>query len=339
MGESIGPKIVLEGEKEFKSAMASISNEFKVLSSEMKLAVSQFDKNDKSTAALTTQNQVLGKEIDSQKGRISALTTQYDKQNATLGTLKEKLDATKLAFGADSAEVAKAQSEYNKQNTTVMALRTQLNNATTGLNNMDRALAENTRNIDLQESNWTKIGESLDSVGEKMETVGEGIKGFGEKLSVGLTAPIVGAGVASAKLASDLSENMNKVDVAFGKNSAEVKSWSDTTLGSFGISKGSALEMASLFGDMASGMDINTEQASKMSTKMVGLAGDLASFKNIGLDQASDALKGIFTGEGESLKSLGVIMLDSTLAAFALETGQKTLYKDMDPGPKGNAKI
>lgn len=153
-------------------------------------------------------------------------------------------------------------------------------------------------------------------------------------MSVGLTAPIVGIGVAAIKLASDLAENMNKVDVAFGKNSKEVKSWSDTTLKSFGISKGSALEMASLFGDMGTAMGQSTSEASKMSTGMVGLAGDLASFKNIGIDQASDALKGIFTGEGESLKSLGIIMQDSTLKAFALATGQKKSYSEMSQAEK-----
>src|SRR5665647_1099823 len=135
MAEStIGPRIAITGEKEFKAAIASINNEFKLLGSEMKLAVSQFDKNDKSTQALTARNQVLGKEIDSQKGKISLLTTQYDKQNEKLTTLKTKLDATKAAFGADSAEVAKAQKEYDKQNNTVMGLQTQLNGATTSLN-------------------------------------------------------------------------------------------------------------------------------------------------------------------------------------------------------------
>ena len=53
MADSFGLKIGLEGEKEFKAALVSINQSFKVLGSEMKLVESQFDKNDNSVQALT----------------------------------------------------------------------------------------------------------------------------------------------------------------------------------------------------------------------------------------------------------------------------------------------
>lgn len=73
MSENFGLKIGLEGEKEFKKSLAEINNSFKVLGSEMKLVDSQFDKNDKSTEALTARSEVLNKEIDSQKQKIETL--------------------------------------------------------------------------------------------------------------------------------------------------------------------------------------------------------------------------------------------------------------------------
>ena len=73
MSENFGLKIGLEGEKEFKKSLAEINNSFKVLGSEMKLVDSQFDKNDKSTEALTAKKQVLNKEIDQQKQKIETL--------------------------------------------------------------------------------------------------------------------------------------------------------------------------------------------------------------------------------------------------------------------------
>ena len=306
MAYDIGPRIGIEGEAQFRQAINALNTSFRTLGTEMSSVTSQFDRNDKSSRALTAQSGVLNKQIDTQRQKLVQL----------------------------NSGLAQSTERYGENHRVTQGWQQAVNRANAELNNMERTLENNARSITIQNSNWTRLGQTLDSVGTRMKTVGAGMSSLGQKMAMGLTAPILGAGVASAKLASDLAENMNKVDVAFKGNSKEVKAWSDTTLQSFGISKGSALEMASLFGDMASGMDINTEQASKMSTKMVGLAGDLASFKNIGLDQASDALKGIFTGEGESLKSLGVIMLDSTLAAFALETGQKTLYKDMDQGQK-----
>ena len=52
MAENFGLKIGLEGEKEFKKALAEINRSFKVLGSEMKLISSEFDKNDRSVEAL-----------------------------------------------------------------------------------------------------------------------------------------------------------------------------------------------------------------------------------------------------------------------------------------------
>ena len=92
--------------------------------------------------------------------------------------------------------------------------------------------------------------------------------------------------------------------------------------------------MAALFGDMGTAMGQTPAEAAKMSESLVGLAGDLASFKNIGIEEAQTALKGIFTGEGESLKSLGVVMQDSTLEAYAMATGQKKAYDEMTQAEK-----
>jgi hypothetical protein len=71
-----------------------------------------------------------------------------------------------------------------------------------------------------------------------------------------------------------------------------------------------------------------------MSTALTGLAGDLASFKNIGIDQAMTALKGVYTGEGEALKTLGIVMQDNTLIAYAQAKGYEKQYKEMTQAEK-----
>ena len=73
MADNFGLKIGLEGEKEFKKALADINSSFKVLGSEMKLVSSQFDKNDHSVQALSSRNQVLNKELETQKQKIEVL--------------------------------------------------------------------------------------------------------------------------------------------------------------------------------------------------------------------------------------------------------------------------
>lgn len=163
---------------------------------------------------------------------------------------------------------------------------------------------------------------------------GKELTSIGKTLTTGITLPVLGAAAASIKYASDMEESMNKVNVAFRDSADDVKSWSDTALKSFGIAKGTALDMAATFGDMGTAMGLVPNQAANMSTSLAGLAGDLASFKNIDIGQASDALRGVFTGEGEALKTLGIIMQENTLQAYALANGYKTAYKDMSQTEK-----
>lgn len=158
-------------------------------------------------------------------------------------------------------------------------------------------------------------------MGKDIQKAGKNISNVGASLTTKLTLPIAAAGVASFKLASDLNESVNKVDVAFGKNAKNIKNWSKTTLDSYGIAQGTALDMAATYGDMSTGMGLSTKAATKMSKSMVGLAGDIASFKNISIDQANTALTGIFTGETESLKKLGIVMTETNLQSYALSKG------------------
>ena len=157
---------------------------------------------------------------------------------------------------------------------------------------------------------------------------------LGKTMSTFVTAPLLAAGAASVMMASDFNESMNKVDVAFKSSSDVVKDFAKTSLTSFGIAEGTALDMAALFGDMATSMGLGVGEASKLSTSLVGLAGDLSSFKNIDIKQATTALNGIFTGQTESLTTLGIVMTEANLKTFALSQGMTKQYQTMTQAEK-----
>lgn len=175
---------------------------------------------------------------------------------------------------------------------------------------------------------------AMDKLSEKFTNVGEKMKSFGETASKYISLPLLGAGIASVKLASDMTENINKTQVVFGKNAQAVQKWADTTLKSFGIANVSALDMASKFGDMGTSMGLSQLQMTGMSEKLVGLAGDMASFKNVTVQQASDALTGVFTGETESLKTLGIVMTDTQVKSYAMANGFKGNWEQADQATK-----
>ena len=173
------------------------------------------------------------------------------------------------------------------------------------------------------------FNKKMSKMESRMKQVGSKFTSIGKKMSLGITAPIALMGVAAIKFASDYEEALNKVDVAFGNSANSVKEFAKTSLTSFGIAEGSALDMAALFGDMGTSMGLTTKEAAEMSTKLVALSGDMASFKNVSIDRAQTALRGIFTGEGEALKGLGKSMTVANLQTFALNQGLTKTVKNM----------
>lgn len=55
MAYDIGPRIGIEGEAQFRQAINALNTSFKTLGTEMAAVTSAFDKNDKSSKALTAQ--------------------------------------------------------------------------------------------------------------------------------------------------------------------------------------------------------------------------------------------------------------------------------------------
>lgn len=117
---SFGLRIGLEGEREFKKAIADINRSMRVLGSELKLVASQFGKNESSAAVLTAKNQVLAKQIDTQRNKIA--------------TLKQSLENAANAFG---------ESDSRTKNWQI-----QLNNAEATLNDLERELGANENAIE-----------------------------------------------------------------------------------------------------------------------------------------------------------------------------------------------
>lgn len=186
--------------------------------------------------------------------------------------------------------------------------------------------------IQSAEKSASSFEKKMESISSKAKSIGDKLSGIGTALTVGVTTPLAVAGKGMVDAASDFDENLNKISVAFGDSADNVKAWADTATESFGLSMNQALEATSLFGDMATSMGISQSEAASMSTSLAGLAGDMASFKNIGIDEAMTALNGVFTGETESLKQLGIVMTEVNLQEFA--DGLGLVYDDMTQAEK-----
>ena len=191
-----------------------------------------------------------------------------------------------------------------------------------------------TQKFDASIQHIARNSKKVQNFGKDIAKVGDNIAKAGGTMTKAISLPIAGAGIACFKLASDASETASKIEAVFGDNAKAINEWASTAIEKMGMASSTALDMASTYGDMANGMGLTDKQSKEMSQKLVALTADLSSFKNISTDVANTALKGIFTGEGESLKSLGVIMTDTTLSQYALSAGYKTAWKDMTQAEK-----
>lgn len=190
MADNFGIKLGVEGEAQFKKALTDINQQFKVLGSEMKLATSQFDKNEDSVESLTAKNEVLGKQIDAQKSKIE--------------TLRSALQNASDSFGENDRRTQQW----------VVAL----NNAEAELNGMERELSQNEKAIDGigdEASDAAKQTDNLgdeiegtakeaDSAGGKFEKLGTVVKGIGVAMGAALAA-IGTAAVAAGKALVDMT--------------------------------------------------------------------------------------------------------------------------------------
>ena len=157
---------------------------------------------------------------------------------------------------------------------------------------------------------------------------------LGQKMTTFMTLPLVAAGTAAVKMASDLTETLSKTNEVFKESANTVLEWSNNSVENMGMAQQTALDMASSFGDMGTSMGFTTEEAANMSMQLVQLAADMASFKNISVERANTALTAVYTGETESLKALGIVMTEANLEQFAMAEGCKTTYKNMSQTEK-----
>lgn len=249
--------------------------------------------NPGNTELLAQKQQLLGQKIDQTKAKLGALKD-----------AQAKLD--------DDPAVDRTSQDYTELRREIIKTESQLKNFEGELKKVNNY-------------KFDKLGKQFDKVGDKMKDVGG-------KMTQYVTLPIVGGYTASANLASDYEENLNKIDVAFGKSSDEVKDWANNAREQFGLSKVAASGAVSAFGALGKGIGLSDSEAANMSTSLAGLSADLASYFNTSNEEAATALQGIFTGESEALKRFGVVMNDTNLQKFAEDQG--LVWKEMSESEK-----
>lgn len=178
---SFGLRIGLEGEREFKRAIADINREMRVLGSEMKLVASQFDKNDQSADALTARNQVLGKEIEAQKAKIQAL--------------RQALDNAASSFGENDSRAKNWQIQLNNAQATLNGLESELEDNNDALKQFGSQADSAGEDAKDAAKDAGRLEGAVDDLGSELDTTAGKSRIFGDVLKANLASEAIVAGV------------------------------------------------------------------------------------------------------------------------------------------------
>lgn len=182
----------MNGEINYSRTIKDINKEMNLAATEYKNQVSAMDKNATQTEKLTATKKKLEKQLSLAEQRTKLLREEYEKSVKETG-------------------------EYSEQS---QKLYKRLLESETGENKLRSALQSTNEALKEQGNLSIKTAEKL----AKIEKSGDKIKSVGQKLSVGLTAPIMGIGAASIAAFKELDECLDNITIATGATGSQLES-------------------------------------------------------------------------------------------------------------------
>lgn len=116
MAVNIGPKIGVDGEKEYREAMSKIVAQAKTLTAEMKKVTSSFGENDTALKHSQEVSRVLTSQIENQKKAISEMAGQLKSAKTAWAESDERVQTYQKKVYDAEAELAKMETELRKVN-------------------------------------------------------------------------------------------------------------------------------------------------------------------------------------------------------------------------------
>lgn len=178
--EQIKSQIILEGEKEYRSACKGINTSLREIGSEMKLTTAEFADNADSVEALTAKQKLLQKQFDEQ---------------------------AKKAEAAEKALKKMRDNGIEPTNPAYQKMQTNLNNTKADMVKIQKEIDDTSKKLKSSKVDWESVG----------ETVGKAGKAIGAACAA-MGAAIAAAGAAFFGLAEETREareNMGKLETSF----------------------------------------------------------------------------------------------------------------------------
>lgn len=257
MATNIGPKIGIDGEKQFRSELNSIGQQLRTLNTEMKAVTTAFDTNESSQKRLATQSDVLTRQLSLQEQQVTEI--------------QKALDYAKANYAENSNEVQRWQQA--------------LNNATADLNRT-KAGIEAVNNEMKDTSIVSQFGNALKS----------GLA-VAAKAAAAATAAAAGAVIALTKSAvenyGEYEQLVGGVETLFKDSAGTVEEYAKNAYQTAGLSANEYMETVTSFSaSLLQSMGNDTEAAAKKADRAITDMSDNANKMGTDMQSIQNAYQG-----------------------------------------------
>lgn len=191
---TVGAKVELSGEKEYKQALTDLNNGNRVLASEMKKLQAEYKGNSDSVEFLTKKGDILDRQLSGQKEKVE--------------TLRKALENAAKTYGEGSAQAMKYQAK--------------LNDAEAAQYELQHAIEENNEAIKSQGSVWDQVGGMMEEIAGKLGVkIPDGAKKALSGMD-GLSSGTVAAMTAAAAAITALYEGVKALHEMTVQSAADV---------------------------------------------------------------------------------------------------------------------
>lgn len=289
MATDIGPKIGLDGEKEFRAALQSMGQQLKTLDTEMRAVTSAFSANDRSQAALSAQSDVLTKKLSTQEARLAEI--------------QKALDYARANYAENSNEVQRWQQA--------------LNNATADVNKTKAQLAQLDKGLGDTESALNDAGKQAASFGDVLKAnLLSNIILDGVKQLASAVKSMAGEFISSA---AEVKAETSAFDQTFGNLGDTASAAIGRVAAESGILQTRLNTLGSKIYAFARSSGGDTEQSMALMERALRAAADSAAYYDTSVEQATETLQSFLKGNFANDAALGLSATEATRNAAAME--------------------
>lgn len=307
---NIGPKIGIEGEKEFRAQITRINSEYRSMDSYLKALDKSMTQNGRSQEALAAKSNVLRQQIGLAEQRYKELSTALERAAA--------------AYGENSQEALRFRGALLDVENTVATLSRELGDT---------------------EDEMQKLANGIDDVGESADSAEPKVLSFGDMLKAGIASGAILNGLERAgemivdigTQAIDAAADVKAANAQFQQTFGELKGRATSALKSISDETGMAVTRlqggyTALYAFTKS-VGGDQETALNIAQRALSAAADSAAYYDRTMEDATETLQSFLKGNYANDAALGIAATETTRNAKANELYAKS-FKDLSEAQK-----